>query len=174
MKLTIGLGVVTTLMVGCSTNEPETALAPASPPVVTVTAPPSPSPEPEKTVLATVRGPFNGTCVLMKEVGTTDEVGLTQQTHWKFRPQGDQKLQLSSKSGGYTMKMDRSSPTKFYGTVRTASGWQFAYTLKIIRADSEDFAQTIEVVTHDTGPGGFGQASFLCHLRAGGTGGTGD
>jgi hypothetical protein len=71
--------------------------------------------ESDKAALATARGPLNGTCVLVKSVGPVDSIP-TQQAHWKFRPVGDQKLQLFSKSGGYTIKMDRTSPTKFYGS----------------------------------------------------------
>jgi hypothetical protein len=172
VKKMIGAMLVGVLMLACSESGSE---ASPSPSVVTVTASPTMSPtvEPEKPVLATARGPFNGTCVLVKSVGPVDSIPR-QQANWKFRPQGDQKLQLFSKSGGYTMKLDRTSPTKFYGTVRTANDWQFAYAVKIVRADPEGFAQAIEVVTHDTAPGGIARESFLCHLRPGGTGGTGD
>jgi len=73
-----------------------------------------------------------------------------------------------SKSGGYTMKLDRTSPNKFYGTVIVGSGWQFAYAIKILRSESDGNAQRIEVVTHDTAPGGAAKESFLCHLQPGG------
>jgi hypothetical protein len=164
MKQILGLSVVLLAMVACA-NEPAPV---ASPSVVTVTASPTTSPvvEPEKATLATIRGPFNGTCTLTKSVGPVDSYPQ-QPARWKFHPQGDQKLQLFSKSGGYTMKLDRTAPTKFYGAVIQGSGWQFAYAIKIMRFDLDGFAQGIEVVTHDTAPGGAARENYLCRLRAG-------
>jgi hypothetical protein len=162
--------VVAIAMVACSGSDPADS---SSPTIVTVTASaspsPSPSPEPDKAALATIRGPFNGRCHNVKVVGSVDFTGVSPQTHWKFRPQGD-KLMLISKSGGYTMKLDRTSPTKYYGTTIQGNDWQYAYAIKITKTDTDGHARAIEVATHETAPGGFATVRALCHLTARGGG----
>jgi hypothetical protein len=163
-KKMIGAMLVGVLMLACSEAAPA---ASPSPSVVTVTetASPSPATEPEVT-LATIRGPFNGKCVTIKTIGPVEDAP-NNQAHWKFRPQGDHKVILYSKSGGYTMKLDRTAPTKFYGTAIQGNDWQFAFAIKIVNLDPDGMAHAIEVTTHETSPGGFGKINALCRLPAG-------
>ena len=130
----------------------------ASPSVVTVTASPTagPAAEPEPR-LATIRGPFNGNCILVKRVGFSIDSIPKGPAHWKFHPQGDRKVVLVSKSGGYTgtrVELDRTTPTKFYGTTTQGFGWLFAYAIKIANSDTDGEARVLEVITHDIAPGG--------------------
>ena len=166
MRRILALSPFLVAMLACSSDPDPVASPSISPTTVSASPTPSPSPEPDKAALATIRGPFNGTCTLVKSVGPVDSIPR-QPARWKFHPQGDHKVLLFSKSGGYTMRLNRTAPTKFYGAVITANEWQFAYAVKILRSDSAGFARAIEVVSHDTAPGGAATESFVCRLRPG-------
>ena len=52
-------------------------------------------------------------------------------------------------------------------TVITANEWQFAYTVKILRSDSDGVRPSHRGIFADTAPGGAARESFVCRLRSG-------
>lgn len=146
----------------CSAKPSSTSTAPSTPMVSDSSAapPPSPSPEPEKAKPVLLRGAYNGTCTLLKSSGNV-EFPAHQSFRWHFQP-GASKVLLTSKTGGYTMKLARRTKTKFYGSVNTGGGWQFTYTITASHVADNGVASKIHAITHDTAIGGTASDSYAC------------
>lgn len=86
---------------------------------------------------------------------------MHQTIQWKFRPQGNRIL-MTSRSGGYTMELQRTGPAKFYGSVVTPLDYQYADVVRASRIQDSGLAHKIDVVSHGTTVGGGYNDTLRC------------
>ena len=146
--------------VACSTAEPTTSPSPTTTP--NVVAQPTVEPAPREVI----RGAFQGSCKLLKKRPSDLEAPKVQrEVRWHFQQSGPSKLSLTSKTGGYTMELARTGKHRFYGSVTTSDGWQFAYSLTATTAGTDGIVTKVGILAHDTLTGGDAATTYDCRLN---------
>ena len=113
-----------------------------------------------------IRGAFQGSCKLLKKrPSDLEALQVQREVRLHFRQSGPSKLSLTSKTGGYTMELARTGKHRFYGSVITSDGWQFAYNLTATSAGTDGVVTRVDILAHDTSPGGDAATTYECTVR---------